>query len=88
MGKRQKIGNRLQSARGSGQGPQRSAVLGDLSMNYQARIKAIEKTIRREGRAREQESFRFVYGGGPEALEAARRGEKILAFDYGRAGRK
>ena len=55
-------------------------------MNYQARIKAIEKAIRRE--AREQVSFRFVYGGTPEALEGARRGEKIVAFDYGRAGRK
>lgn len=88
MGKREKGEYRLQSARGSGQAPQRSAVLGDLSMNYQARIEAIEKMIRRGGRAREQGSFRFVYGGGPEALEAARRGEKILAFDYGRAGRK
>lgn len=53
-------------------------------MNYRARIKSVEKTLRRAADALEPVTLRFIYGGSPEEKEAIERGEKILRFDYGR----
>lgn len=55
-------------------------------MNYRARIKSIEKTLRRAADAPEPVTLHFIYGGSPEEKEAIERGEKILRFDYSRRG--
>ena len=61
-------------------------------MNYRARIRRLERAVRKwQERKAPPVKARFVYGGTPEAeaaeAEARKRGEKIVCFDFSQGGR-